>query len=201
MAICHMSYFATSLQRWFTATSECTVSDLALESSVPQSDISRFRNGARRITLQALTKLLPAVEARSSRTAAVKLLIAYLRDETPKPYEPDVQIAATDDSPHIHEGNDQLDPLDTIARRWRDKSERDPSFAEMWITLDGYMHSTPEATDSSLANYRSTITPATLTPIHNEPSPARIIPTSVTYKTKAQASNDLQAATDKLLGP
>lgn len=182
-----MPYFATALQRWFQLTpTDCTLSDLATDADLPQSEVSRYRSGARKITLQALTKLLPAIEARSNRTDAVRLLIAYLRDETPPTYEPDVQISATDASTYINDGTPQTDPLDLMARRWRDKAERDPSFAEMWITLDGYMSSTPEATDASLDSYRSTTTRSQR--LTDQPS---------TYG----SPQEFKDATNKLLGP
>ena len=110
-----------------------------MTAAVPGPDVSKFRSGKRPVTFDALCKLLPAVEALSSRTHARTLLIAYLHDETPPDFGSDVSI-----QPIAEAGRIDLDPIASAAARWQSKARTDAEFARMWLTLDGYMHD-PEA--------------------------------------------------------
>lgn len=131
--------FTAALNSWFGQHPGISQRQLAMQASVPGPDLSKFRSGKRPVTFDALSKLLPAIEALSSRTHARSLLIAYLHDETPPAYEPDVSI-----QPIAEAGRIDLDPIASAAARWQSKARTDAEFARMWLTLDGYMHD-PEA--------------------------------------------------------
>jgi hypothetical protein len=131
-----MEAFITALNLWFTNHSDTSQRTVAMTAGIPGPDLSKFLGCKRPITLDALTKLLPAIERLSTRSHARALLVAYLHDETPAPYQPDIRIYAVD------EDTGTLDRDDiTIARdRWERKARADAEFAKMWLTLDGYMH-------------------------------------------------------------
>lgn len=135
--------FTAALNSWLSQHSSVSQRQLAMQAGVPGPDLSKFRNGKRPVTFDALSKLLPAIEALSSRTHARTLLIAYLHDETPPAYEPDVSI-----QPIGEAGRIDLDPIASAAARWQSKGRTDAEFARMWLTLDGYMHD-PEASSRS----------------------------------------------------
>jgi hypothetical protein len=112
-------------------------------SAVPGSDLSNIRSGKRPISLEALTKLLPAVEKLSNRSVCADLLLAYFRDETPAGYESLLKISPTL-YPKVALS---LDPFDERAKRWADKARKDQSFNEMWELLDSYMLIEPSQTN------------------------------------------------------
>lgn len=132
-----MSYFSTAFDRWLHAHRGCTLQNLSDASTVPSSNLSRLRAGLQPMTLKAMNKLLPALEARSTRDAARALLIAYLRDETPDAFAGDIEVRPVGST--AQEDLPESDPLDLLALRWRERAEHDPGFAEMWTTLDGHM--------------------------------------------------------------
>lgn len=100
--------------------------------------LSLIRKGTRSITLDSITKLLPAIEQRSSRAAAVTLLIAYLTDETPPSHADAIRI-----EPINAAGDPTADTYHELASRWETKARTDPEFMAMWQGMDAYMH-TPE---------------------------------------------------------
>lgn len=153
-----MEAFSTALQLWFDQHTSTSLRDLASDADITPTDLSRVRTGDKDITLKALTKLLPAIERLSTRSHARALLVAYLHDETPAPYQPDIRIYAVD------EDTGTLDRDDiTIARdRWERKARADAEFAKMWLTLDGYMHEPSAiAVDARLADIALLAEPVT----------------------------------------
>lgn len=128
--------FRTALNSWLVQHPAVSQRQLAILSTVPSPDVSKFRNGKRPITFDALCKLLPAVEQFSSRTHARALLVAYLHDETPPDYEQDVRIIPLADTT----GQIDRDPITQARDRWEGKARTDAEFARMWLSLDGYMH-------------------------------------------------------------
>ena len=100
--------------------------------------LSLIRKGTRSITLDSITKLLPTIELRSSRAAAVTLLIAYLTDETPPSHAESIRITPLDAAGHT-----TADTYTQLAHRWAAKARTDPEFMAMWQGLDSYIH-TPE---------------------------------------------------------
>jgi hypothetical protein len=134
-----MKTFIAALNTWFAGHPNISQRTLALSAGVPGPDLSKFRAGKRPITLDALTKLLPAVQRLSTRSHARALLVAYLHDETPPDYEPDIRICAVDEDT----GTIDLDAIAITRDRWEAKARSDAEFAKMWLTLDGYMQSRP----------------------------------------------------------
>jgi hypothetical protein len=144
-----MKTFIAALNTWFAGHPNISQRTLALSAGVPGPDLSKFRAGKRPITLDALTKLLPAVQRLSTRSHARALLVAYLHDETPPDYEPDIRICAVDEDT----GTIDLDAIAITRDRWEAKARSDAEFAKMWLTLDGYMHE-PDASavDTRISN-------------------------------------------------
>lgn len=144
-----MEAFTAALNTWFDLYPDVSQRTLALTAGLPGPDLSKFRAGKRPITLDALTKLLPAIERISTRSHARAILVAYLRDETPAAYAPDILIYSINETT----GNLDRDAI-TIARdRWESKARADADFAKMWLMLDGYMHeSSAIAVDARLAD-------------------------------------------------
>lgn len=130
-----MDAFKTAFSHWLDTHSH-SLRAVAIAADLANGELSRIRTGAKSITLDSLTKLLPAIERLSTRSHARALLVAYLHDETPQSYQPDIRIYAIDDTT----GSLDRDDI-TIARdRWEAKARADAEFAKMWLTLDGYMH-------------------------------------------------------------
>ena len=88
------------------------------------------------MTSQGITKLLPGISHYSNRAEARTLLIAYLTEKTPDDYLGDIQILAKDPAT----GNVECDFNAETAARWDSRSRGDASFAEMWLSMDSYMH-------------------------------------------------------------
>jgi hypothetical protein len=153
-----MEAFTAALTTWFDGHSDVSQRALALTAGLPGPDLSKFRAGKRPITLDALTKLLPAIERLSTRSHARALLVAYLHDETPAPYQPDIRIYAVDEDT----GTLDRDDITNARERWERKARADAEFAKMWLTLDGYMHE-PSATavDARLADIALLAEPVT----------------------------------------
>lgn len=167
-----MEAFIAALNTWFDTHSGVSQRALALTAGMPGPDLSKFRAGKRPITLDALSKLLPAIEHLSTRSHARALLVAYLQDETPVPYQPDIRIHA------IHEDTGTIDRDDiTIARdRWERKARTDSEFAKMWLTLDGYMHDpSASAVDARIAA-RSSPPESTIALLAEPTTPYKIRP-------------------------
>jgi hypothetical protein len=139
-----MNCFALAFKRWTESDEKVSLKLLSQLSAVPGSDLSNIRSGKRPISLEALTKLLPAVEKLSNRFVCADLLLAYFRDETPAGYEFLLKI-----SPTLHPKIAlSLDPFDERAKRWADKARKDQSFNEMWELLDSYMLIEPSQTNA-----------------------------------------------------
>jgi len=154
-----MDAFIAALNTWFDTHSDVSQRTVALNASLPGPDLSKFRAGKRPITLDALTKLLPAIERLSDRSQARALLVAYLNDETPAEYQPDVRIYAVNEDT----GTVDLDDIAITRDRWERKARTDSEFAKMWLMLDGYMHEPDaEAVDARLAARESESTIALL---------------------------------------
>lgn len=146
-------HFIHALDLWFDLHPSVSQRQLAIDADVPATDLSRIRAAKRSITLDALAKLLPAVERLSSRSHARTLLVAYLHDETPPTYKGDVQIQAIDATT----GTLQRDAIAIARDRWEAKARSDAEFATMWLTMDGYMHEPDaHAVDARVAAYTST---------------------------------------------
>jgi hypothetical protein len=153
-------HFINALDLWFDLHPSVSQRQLAIDADVPATDLSRIRAAKRSITLEALAKLLPAVERLSSRAHARTLLVAYLHDETPPAYEADVKIEAIDAT-----GSLQRDAIAIARDRWEAKARSDAEFAKMWLTMDGYMHEADsESVDARVAAYTSPRTHAANTP-------------------------------------
>ena len=131
-----MEAFIAALNTWFDTNPQTNQRTVAITADLPPPDLSKFRSGKRPITLDALTKLLPAIERLSTRSHARTLLVAYLHDETPATYQPDIRIHAIDDTT----GSLDRDDITLARDRWEAKARTDAEFAKMWLTLDGYMH-------------------------------------------------------------
>lgn len=128
--------FRTALNTWFDQHSTVSQRQLSMDADVPGPDLSKFRSGKRSVTFDALSKLLPAIERLSTRSHARALLVAYLHDETPTAYEPDVRIYAIDDT----SGTVDKDAITLACERFEKHARADADFARMWLTLDGYIH-------------------------------------------------------------
>lgn len=153
-----MKTFSNCLKLWFEQYPSTSLRDLASEAEVTATDLSRIRAGDKDITIKALTKLLPAVQRLSTRSHARALLVAYLHDETPPDYEPDIRICAVDEDT----GTIDLDAIAITRDRWEAKARSDAEFAKMWLTLDGYMHE-PDASavDTRISNLAFVAEPVT----------------------------------------
>lgn len=111
--------------------------ELGQLTNISNGDLSRIRSGKKEITLEALTKLLPAIEQRAGRHACTPLLMAYLRDETPEAYTDLITLYPNETS--LRETPTDTDPRQTRAQRWAERAAKDQDFDAMWHLLDTYM--------------------------------------------------------------
>ncbi len=142
-----MSLFSSALEHWFNCHPDISQRQVCLAAPLGTPELSRFKSGIREPTLDAITKLLPAIEGLSDRTHALTILIAYLEDNIPDRYEPFIALHALDEST----GEIASDLIRIVRDRWEDNARSDPDFARMWLTMDGYMHSDDsDATDRAI---------------------------------------------------
>jgi len=130
-----MNTFSPAFSQWLDTHSH-SLRAVAIDAGIANGELSRIRTGAKNITFDSLTRLLPAIERLSTRSHARALLVAYLHDETPTAYEPDVRIYAIDDTSDTVD----KDAITLACERFEKHARADADFARMWLTLDGYIH-------------------------------------------------------------
>jgi len=134
--------FASALQAWCTTHSEISLRQLDRMADV--ANLSQFRAGTRRITFDALRKLLPTIEAASTRKEAITLLVAYLTDETPPDYAPHIRIEPLNEA-----GETQLDTYAELAQDWESLARMDPKFHAVWSGLNDFIQHPERITQQS----------------------------------------------------
>ncbi len=130
-----MNTFSPAFSQWLDSHTH-SLRSVALEAGIANGELSRIRTGAKSITFDSLSRLLPAIGRLSTRSKARALLVAYLHDETPPAFEPDVRIYAVDETT----GSVDKDAIKLACERFEKHAREDADFARMWLTLDGYIH-------------------------------------------------------------
>lgn len=141
-----MTHFVSAFQAWFESLGgyrrsgpqpcdRLSLRKLAESAGIPGPLLTNHYNGKRPITLDSLSKLLPAIEKASDRQAALTILIAYLKDETPPDYSAHIRIEAIDAA-----GQSARDIYSELSISWEERARSDPNFFAMWLAEDNYMH-------------------------------------------------------------
>lgn len=165
-----MTRFATALQTWFTSHKSTSIRGLSEVAGLTATALSNFRAGKHPITLDALSKLLPAIEKHGTRTEALTLHVAYLFDEVVAGYEQDLTITAIDPQT----STSRVDAIDLRARKWAKKSRLDADFESMWDSLDRFIIGTDDViadlTIDALARAEDAKRTGTFAPEPNHPT-------------------------------
>lgn len=87
------THFNTAFSLWADAISgRIKLMHIAQQAGMPIGDIYRLRTAKKAVTYGILCKLLPIVASSDSEHAAISLLIAYLKDQTPETFEGKVRM-------------------------------------------------------------------------------------------------------------